>query len=223
MTYLARHGETASNRMRRYAGRSAEPLTLAGREQVRELAARLASCGVTAIWSSRIARASESAAIIAEALGIPVSADARLDEMRMGPWEGLTEDEVATRYPTEYGLWNTRPELLALEGRESLEALAERVMGAVRDAWRQPAPVLLVTHVAPMRVAALRTLGSSLARYKDVHVPNAGCLVARDGAAAGAWRLGAGDSLCEELQGSGVFQADAALSEGARQSCERGS
>ena len=38
VTYLARHGETASNRMRRYAGRRAEPLTLAGRDQVRELA-----------------------------------------------------------------------------------------------------------------------------------------------------------------------------------------
>jgi len=93
----------------------------------------------------------------------------------MGPWEGLTETDVAVRYPAEYRLWLEKPDDLRMEGRETLAALAERVLPAVANASEHPNPILLVSHVAPARVAILETLALSLRLYKQVRVENAAC------------------------------------------------
>src|SRR2546425_262243 len=94
----------------------------------------------------------------------PVPGDARTtamawsSEMQLGPWEGLTETQVAQGYPNAHALWCTLPDRLVLEGRETLGALAERVNAAVGDAAHEPHPVLLMTHVAPIRVVMLAVL-----------------------------------------------------------------
>jgi probable phosphoglycerate mutase len=106
-----------------------------------------------------------------------VRADARLNEMHMGPWEGLTEIEVAQRFPNEHALWSTLPDRLVLPGRETLRVLAGRVVAAVDDATQRPHPALLMTHVAPIRVAALAALGMPLSSYKRVHVGNGDALI----------------------------------------------
>ena len=176
-TYLARHGETESNRARRYAGRASDPLTAEGRRQILNLARSLADANIASIWTSPIVRAAESAGLISQELGIPLQEDSRLAEMYLGPWEGLTETEVARSFPAEYLLWNTTPSRLEMNGRETLDVLASRVMTAVDDACRRERPVLLMTHVAPVRVAALRVLDLDLDLYKSLDVPNAACLM----------------------------------------------
>jgi len=174
--YLARHGQTESNLVRRYAGYSAEPLTETGRGQISGLAAQLGLCGIAEIWTSAVARARESAHLVSQMLSAPVRVDSRLNELRMGPWEGLTEAQVADRFPDAYALWCTLPDRLVLDGRETLEAVAARVTAAMRDAASRPGPVLLMTHVAPLRVAVLHTLGLPLGLYKRVHVSNGACV-----------------------------------------------
>jgi broad specificity phosphatase PhoE len=93
--------------------------------------------------------------------------------MALGPWEGLTEAEVSQRYPVEYHNWITRPDDLRVSGRETLQDVAARMASAVREAESLDVPVLLVTHVALIRVAVLRVLGWPLNRYKQIDVPNA--------------------------------------------------
>src|SRR2546422_10863001 len=93
----------------------------------------------------------------------------------MGPWEGLTEAQVADRFADAYALWCTLPDRLALDGRETLAAVAGRVTAALSDAAGRPRPLLLMTHVAPLRVAVLRTLGLPLRPYKRGHGPNGDC------------------------------------------------
>ena len=198
VAYLARHGQTESNLLRRYAGYSPETLTAMGRGQIGGLAAQLGLAGIAEIWTSEVARARESAELVGSVLSIPVRADARLNEMRMGPWEGLTEQQVAEQFPDAYAVWCTVPDRLALEGRESLAVLATRVRAVVNDAVRQPHPVLLMTHVAPMRVAVLCALGLPLRLYKRVHVANGDC-VHVDQVQGEAHRLGEGRSLRERL------------------------
>jgi broad specificity phosphatase PhoE len=198
LVYLARHGQTESNLLRRYAGASSESVTHAGRAEMSGLAARLGACGIAEIRTSDVTRARESADVIGRVLSVPVRVDARLNEMRMGPWEGLTEVEVAARFPEAYTLWRTVPDRLTLDGRETLDELAVRVAAAVRDAAQRPAPVLLMTHVAPIRVAVLRALGLSLALYKHVRVHNGTC-VRIHGVHADVHRLGEARSLREEL------------------------
>lgn len=198
LAYLARHGQTESNVLRRYGGYSSESLTDAGRAEMRGLAARLGASGIAEIRTSEVTRARESADIIGRVLRVPVRVDGRLNEMRLGPWEGLTEDEVAARFPEAYTVWHTAPDRLTMDGRETLDELAARVAPAVRDAAQRPAPVLLMTHVAPIRVAVLSALGLALALYKYVRVYNGACVTIH-GVQADVHRLGEARSLREEL------------------------
>jgi broad specificity phosphatase PhoE len=187
----------------RYAGYSREPITDAGRAQMGVLAARLARCGLGEIWTSEVPRAQESAEIVGRVLGAPVRTDARLNEMRLGPWEGLTEAEVAREFPSAHALWCALPDRLVLDGRETLAAVATRIGAAVDDAAQQPHPVLLVSHVAPIRVAVLTALRLSLSYYKRLHMGN-GDGVVIDGSRAEARRLGEDRSLQHEIPRSGL-------------------
>jgi broad specificity phosphatase PhoE len=198
LAYLARHGQTESNLLRRYAGSSSESLTADGQAQMMALAARLGASGIGEIRTSEVTRARESADLIGRVLGVPVHVDPRLNEIRMGPWEGLTEVEVAARFPEAHSIWQTVPDRLALDGRETLDELAARATAALRDAAQRPAPVLLMTHVAPIRVAVLRALGLSLALYKHVRVYNGACVIVRRPQGV-VHRLGESRSLRDEL------------------------
>jgi probable phosphoglycerate mutase len=204
--YVARHGEIDANRRRLYSGRSAEGLTDEGLRQAIGLAGRLAGRGIAEVWTSEMVRAMETATIAGAGLGVPVRRDPRLNEMLLGAWEGLTECEVAERFPDHWSLWQERPDQLVLPGRERLKDVLARAQAVVADAARAQAPVLLVTHVALVRVLALRALGLPLALYKSVRVPNAEVMVF-DVPARQVRRLEAGESLREELAASGVGEA----------------
>ena len=92
---LARHGETDWNRERRFQGHADPPLNETGREQARTLAAELAGEELDAVYTSDLARANETAKIIASRLGVPVVVDAELREIDVGEWQGLTWPEAA--------------------------------------------------------------------------------------------------------------------------------
>lgn len=177
VTYLARHGQTLSNVMLRYAGRDPESLTDLGRSQVTQLAKRLITCDIGQIWTSDIVRARESARIVGRLIGAPIRTDVRLSEMLMGPWEGLTESQVAARYPDAYELWQETPHLVELDGRETLDMLLSRVTSVMREAADATRPVLLVTHVAVIRVAILDVFAMPLGGYRSLSIKNADCFV----------------------------------------------
>ena len=96
---MVRHGETDWNRQRRFQGRADQPLNEAGRGQARELAELLHGEPVSAVYTSPLRRALETAEILAGNFGLrPEPLDALL-EIDVGAWEGLTIDEVRTTYP----------------------------------------------------------------------------------------------------------------------------
>ena len=86
--YFLRHGETDTNRLGLIAGMQDVPLNEAGRRQALAAAAQLRGRGIAAIYSSPLARAKETAACVAAALGLPVTEIAELAERRWGELEG---------------------------------------------------------------------------------------------------------------------------------------
>jgi len=154
---LARHGETDWNRIGRWQGHADLPLNDAGRGQAVELAERLAGDGIAAIYTSDLMRASQTARVVADRLGLAVIEDAGLREIDVGSWSGFTRAEVEQRFPEGYGRW--------LDGEighdgETREELTERVVGAVeRIAAAHPDDtILVVTHGGAIR---------ALRRYAD--------------------------------------------------------
>ena len=91
--YFVRHGETESNVLGIVAGSTDVPLTQRGRMQALAAAQTLRTAGITAVYSSSLARARDTADCIASALALPVTVIPELAERNWGELEGRPRDE----------------------------------------------------------------------------------------------------------------------------------
>lgn len=103
------------------------PLTAAGREQARLVAARLASMSLVAIYSSPLSRAFETAQTIAAHHALDVRPVQGLREGGWGEAQGLTWAEVAARWDVTGG----RPLAEVIPGAEPPESLRTRAAAAI--------------------------------------------------------------------------------------------
>ena len=158
---LARHGETDWNRDNRFQGHADPPLNAAGREQARALAAALAAEPLTAVYTSPLRRAAETAEMVAAGHGLPAHADEALREIDVGSWEGFTRAELEARSPVAVARWDAHGER-GWEGGESHQEMLARVRDSVRSiAERHDGEkVLVVAHGGPIR--ALKALAAGL-------------------------------------------------------------
>src|SRR5262245_9299525 len=105
---VVRHGETTWNREKRMQGTTDTPLSDVGRAQARALGRRLAGHDFAALYASDLARARDTASVIAERTGRKLVMDSRLRERRFGIFEGLTAGEIHERFPEEYDRFVSR-------------------------------------------------------------------------------------------------------------------
>ena len=106
--YLIRHGESVANVEPAIGGmRGDAGLTDRGRRQAERLAARLSTWGPRAdhLYASTLPRARETAGYVASALGLEVSYDDELQELRPGEADGLSVAEWLRRFPA----WQNGP------------------------------------------------------------------------------------------------------------------
>ncbi|MDI3256594.1 MAG: histidine phosphatase family protein [Kyrpidia sp.] len=127
---LVRHGETAWNREQRLQGHRDIPLSDLGRRQAEAVGERLARERWDRIYSSDLARARETAQIIARLCGAPVTTDPRLRERSYGRLEGLTREEISRFSPKfaghgwEHEADEVEPwEQMADRGQDALEEI----------------------------------------------------------------------------------------------------
>ncbi|MEU9125690.1 histidine phosphatase family protein [Streptomyces sp. NPDC048506] len=167
---LVRHGETVWHAENRYAGRTDVPLTDHGRAQAATLATWAVTAGLTAVWSSPLSRARLTAAPAAAACGLTPRIDERLYELDFGQGEGLTRDEMRTRFPERLAAFLADPVADHLPGGEDPQRAAERAAACLADIAReQPhGRVLLVAHSTLLRVLLCHLLGIPLADYRRV-------------------------------------------------------
>jgi broad specificity phosphatase PhoE/ribonuclease HI len=148
---LVRHGSTVHSADKRFSGRNDLPLNNVGRGQAAALAKR--SFGdVSAVLSSPLRRAVETAEAIAAPLGLPVGIVDGLIETDFGDWEGLTSAEARERNPVEFEAWRGSPDV-APPGGESFSAVGRRVRRAREEiiAQHPASTVVVVSHVTPIK------------------------------------------------------------------------
>jgi len=139
--YFLRHGETQTNAQRLVAGSLDTELTPAGRRQALEAADILANEPITAVYSSPLRRARDTAAPVAERLALPVTIVRELAERSWGVLEGQPR--------------GSRVRGVTPEGAESSRAFAQRILCAF--AKIDSATPLIVGHSGVFRVLC-RTL-----------------------------------------------------------------
>ena len=176
--FLVRHGATQLTAENRFSGAVGVDLSDEGRDQVRHLANRLAGDAVQAVYCSPLSRTVETAAILAEPHRLnPVHRDG-LREISHGRWEGLTRDEVETRFPGEYEAWDADPFTFAPEGGESGLAVLARALPVVREIvlGHEGKNVLVVSHKATLRLILSSLLGFDARGYRDRLDQSPACL-----------------------------------------------
>lgn len=156
---LIRHGQTDWNLIKRSQGHLDIPLNRLGRQQSRLLARRLAGWPISAVYSSDLARASETAEIIGRSLGLTPLLDRALRERNGGIFQGHTAEELERLHPVELRAFldNGRPP----PGGEDNLALARRATPALeRIAAAHPGETIaLVTHGGTLRVLIAYIMG----------------------------------------------------------------
>ena len=180
---MIRHGEIASNIRKIYAGKSQESLTARGEEQSRFLAEQLEDRGIRLFYTSPLRRARETARILAKPTATSTVVEEELREMELGPWNGLSEDQIAKEYPEGWKLWNQAPADLRLGGREPLDVVQRRVIALIRNWCKQHAreTIAAVTHVSLIRCVLLYVMGKPLGDYRRIVVPNAATFIFESG------------------------------------------
>ena len=114
-----RPGETEWNKDGRWQGHVAVPLNAHGLAQAERLARFIRPIGLTAIYSSDLRRARDTAEIIAKYTELKPIYDQRLRERGMGEWQGMTLEEIVSWYPELYKKVQTDPQNFQVPGGES--------------------------------------------------------------------------------------------------------
>ena len=146
--YLLRHGKPELPEGTKLClGHTDVPLSAEGRRQMRKQARYWQRLGVAAIYCSDLMRSHDSAALLAEPLGLVPRPRTSLREMAMGQWDGLSFAEIKRRWPQAYaergrGLWH-----YMVPGGESFAQCAQRAQAALDAIIKETdGDVLIVAH-----------------------------------------------------------------------------
>jgi broad specificity phosphatase PhoE len=143
-----RHGETEWNALGREQGQLDSPLTARGIQQAEAIAGRLKRVSFAALYSSDLGRALQTAEFIARATGARIEVDVALRERHTGIFQGLTKQQMAAQYPSEYSAYRSDPYAYQIPGGESGQQRTERsvlAMNALAERHAD-ATIVVITH-----------------------------------------------------------------------------
>lgn len=174
---MIRHGQVEGFEAKRYNGQADIALTELGLSQTRAYGQRLKETPLQAVYSSDLSRSRLGGELIAAENGAAHEVDARLRELHIGDWEGLTWREIQQRWPAE---WQARLDDLvnvAPPGGENLLHMATRVREAVSEilARHSGEEIAIVAHGGVNRVVLLDAIGAPLTQMFHIE-QNYGCL-----------------------------------------------
>jgi broad specificity phosphatase PhoE len=158
--FFVRHGESVANQLGIISNRGLpHPLTPLGRQQAASLAQQLSGAGVSAVYTSPVPRAVQTAEIVAGACGLPSVTSDALREFDCGELEGRADKEAWAAHRRVMEAWSVEGNLEArTPGGESFVDMRERfvpfVAGLLSSAGEAPNDqgLVLVSHGAVLRL-----------------------------------------------------------------------
>ena len=155
--WLIRHGELAEDVKGRVYGSLDIGLSDRGRTQMAQVAEYLKAISFSAIYTSPMRRAIESARF----LGSDVRIVPEFRELNFGIFEGLAYDDIAARYPDWYAQWMETPTEFQFPDGESFVEMHARVIGAFEPIRREHEgqSVAIVSHAGVNRILLAHAMG----------------------------------------------------------------
>lgn len=171
--YLTRHGETQWNIENRLQGSKNSQLTDKGIEHAIMLGDRLRNIDFSAIYTSPLERALQTANYIKSDKDVPIYTIENLKEMNFGDWEGKTKDEIEAvdNYKNEYHnfwhipqMYNHKPH--NGEGLITFKRRVEEVLSKVISS-NSDGNILIVTHAVVIKAILSFTMDISTDKMWD--------------------------------------------------------
>lgn len=172
-----RHGATDWNLEGRCQGSSDRELSEAGVRQATQIAALLAGEKISAVYSSHLRRARQTAELIVQEHGLPVLIEEELRELDHGELEGLTFNEIKTRYGEFLTRWRSEPADIRVPGGERLADVADRAWNQLNDIVQRhdgAERIVVVSHNFPILGIVCRISGTHLNNYRTFHLDPCG-------------------------------------------------
>lgn len=179
---LIRHGQSRGNAERRFGGHTATPLSARGRRQAEATARTLKSESLTAIYSSDLARAMETAKALSNLTRLPVNGTSAFRERSVGVMEGLTFEDAAEQHPEQYAALLRRDFEHVLTGGESYRQLLDRSREKLDEiiAEHRGGKIAVFSHTGTICILALHLMGALDApELKPVWISSANCGITR--------------------------------------------
>jgi len=150
---FVRHGECEGNRVGLFRGRIDFPLNDNGIRQAELLRDEIKSFKIDAVYTSPLSRAFRTAQIIAVPHGLTPIVEEGFTNISLGPWEGRAKSEIEKEQPSEWRIWVTAPEELALPGAERVDDVKERAFAALKRILpkHNGETIVIVTHRAVLK------------------------------------------------------------------------
>lgn len=164
MIYLLRHGEVDLHGSKCLIGQADLPLNETGFRQARWWRKELASVCFEHCCCSNLLRSRQTADTLSGLSQHPAEVLPERSEIHLGAWEGLSMDEIHSRFPGE---WERRGQDLASFrplGGESFSDLSARVLPALESILdRLRGNAIIVAHAGVNRVILCHVLGMPIA------------------------------------------------------------
>ncbi|MDD3802890.1 MAG: histidine phosphatase family protein [bacterium] len=174
LLYILRHGESEGNKDGKFRGRADFPLTEKGLMQADEASLFLLKKEITAVYSSPLKRAYDTAKKTAEKKNLEVVKDESFNNISLGEWEGKPKSEIKERFPKEWDIWTTKPEYLELEGMEKLDSVMKRSVERVNQLSAQEVgDFLIVSHRAVIKPLIAGLIGIGKPYFWRLHIDTA--------------------------------------------------
>ncbi|MTD58861.1 histidine phosphatase family protein [Amycolatopsis pithecellobii] len=189
---LWRHGETDYNAAGRMQGHLDSALTEVGWNQARFAVPALARFEPDLVIASDLRRATDTATVLTEAIGVPLRIDKRLRETHLGEWQGMTGPEVDAGWPGERFRWRDDATWAPPGGETRVEvaARASEVVNDLLDDAEHRQTVLLAAHGGLITALTASLLGLPVTAWPQLGgIGN--CHWVELGRRDDVWRLGA--------------------------------
>ena len=175
--YLIRHGQTEWNKHERFRGRLDVPLNSAGHAQAAAIAVHLRNQPITAVYSSPLQRARETACPLAATRRLEPLTLPGLIDIDYGDWQGLTPSEVRRNWPELLDTWHTHPHMVDIPGGNNLHTVKAQAQSALSEALAgHPSESLVfVTHQMVTKVLTCDLLGLDESHIWRIQQDN-GCI-----------------------------------------------
>ena len=154
MIIFLRHGQAENNTKRILAGRTeGVPLTKIGIEQAEQIGKYLKPIDISAIYSSPIERANNTAKIVAESNSVDYKLDERLTELDMGKFTRMPYDEIFAKHGNVFLKFYSNDPIISEHNVETFPHVQKRVMDMLDYTIKKhdQENVLLVTHMDPIK------------------------------------------------------------------------